>query len=145
MEDTDRRIIELLAADGRMSFTDLGRETGLSTSAVHQRVRRLERRKVIRGYRAVIDPEAIGLPLMAIVAAQALDPADTDRIPDRLAKISRIQSCYSVAGSDSFVFTVRVPTPTALEALLAEIRSAARVSTRTSVVLSVPFEGRFVQ
>ena len=55
MEDTDRRILELLAADGRMSFTDLGKETGLSTSAVHQRVRRLEARGLIRGYAATVD------------------------------------------------------------------------------------------
>lgn len=144
MEDTDRRIVELLAADGRMSFTDLGRMTGLSTSAVHQRVRRLERNRVIRGYRAVIDPEALGLPLMAIVAADALDPADTDKTPDLLSQVPGIESCYSVAGSDAFILIVRVASAGALEVLLAEIRSVARVSTRTSLVLSIPFEDRFV-
>lgn len=144
MEDTDRRIVELLAADGRMSFTDLGRMTGLSTSAVHQRVRRLEKHRVIRGYRAVIDPEALGLPLMAIVAADALDPADTAKTPDLLRQVSGIESCYSVAGSDAFILIVRVASAGALEVLLAEIRSVARVSTRTSLVLSIPFEDRFV-
>jgi Lrp/AsnC family leucine-responsive transcriptional regulator len=54
VEDLDREIVRLLAADGRMSYTDLGRATGLSTSAVHQRVRRLEERGVIRGYAAVV-------------------------------------------------------------------------------------------
>ncbi|MDO5500484.1 MAG: AsnC family transcriptional regulator, partial [Propionibacteriaceae bacterium] len=49
MEDTDRRILSLLAADGRISYTDIGRETGLSTSAAQQRVRRLEQRGVIQG------------------------------------------------------------------------------------------------
>ena len=49
MEDTDRTIVQLLAADGRMSFTDLGKATGLSTSAVHQRVKRLEGRGLITG------------------------------------------------------------------------------------------------
>ena len=63
MEDLDRKIVALLAADGRMSFTDLGKATGLSTSAVHQRVRRLEQRGVIRGYAAVVDHEELGLPL----------------------------------------------------------------------------------
>ena len=60
MEELDRQIVELLVKDGRMSYTDLGKATGLSTSAVHQRVRRLEQRGVIRGYAAVVDPEAVG-------------------------------------------------------------------------------------
>jgi Lrp/AsnC family leucine-responsive transcriptional regulator len=144
MEDIDRKIVSLLAADGRMSFTDLGKETGLSTSAVHQRVRRLEKRKVIRGYRASIDPNALGLPLTAFVSIRAFDPSTEDDAPRKLAKIEGIEACYSVAGEEAYILKVRVASPTALEALLSEIRSRAGVSTRTSVVLSVPFEEKFV-
>ena len=144
MEDIDRQIVSLLAADGRMSFTDLGKETGLSTSAVHQRVRRLEKRKVIRGYRASIDPNALGLPLTAFVSIRAFDPSTEDDAPRKLAKIEGIEACYSVAGEEAYILKVRVASPTALEALLSEIRSRAGVSTRTSVVLSVPFEEKFV-
>ena len=144
MEDIDRQIVSLLAADGRMSFTDLGKETGLSTSAVHQRVRRLEKRKVIRGYRASIDPNALGLPLTAFVSIRAFDPSTEDDAPRRLAKIEGIEACYSVAGEEAYILKVRVASPSALEALLSEIRSRAGVSTRTSVVLSVPFEEKFV-
>ena len=68
MEAADRRIIELLRGDGRMSYTDLGKAGGLSTSAVHQRVRRLEERGVITGYAATIDPTALGTPLTAFVS-----------------------------------------------------------------------------
>ncbi len=60
MEELDRQIVDLLVKDGRMSYTDLGKATGLSTSAVHQRVRRLEQRGVIRGYAAVVDPRPSG-------------------------------------------------------------------------------------
>ena len=60
MESTDQQILALLARDGRMSYTDIGRETGLSTSAAQQRVRRLEQRGVITGYRALVNPEALG-------------------------------------------------------------------------------------
>ena len=62
MEDLDQRIVSLLACDGRMSFTDLGRATGLSTSAVHQRVKRLEQRGVITGYTASVDHDQLGTP-----------------------------------------------------------------------------------
>ena len=142
MEDVDRRIIGLLAADGRMSYTDLGRATGLSTSAVHQRVRRLEERGVILGYAAKVDPSALGLPLTAFVAVSPLDPSAPDDAPERLAGLDAIEACHSVAGEEAYLLKVRVPSPGDLETLLAEIRGRAGVRTRTTVVLSTPFEGR---
>jgi len=142
VEDTDRLIVRLLAEDGRMSYTDLGRATGLSTSAVHQRVRRLEQRGVIRRYAAVVDPEAAGLPLTAFVSVKPIDPSEPDDAPERLRGIAEIESCYSVAGEESYLLKVRVATPADLETLLARIRAAANVSTRTTVVLSTPYESR---
>ena len=142
MEEIDRQILALLARDGRMSFTDLGKSTGLSTSAVHQRVRRLEQRGAIRGYAAVIDPEAAELPLTAFVSVTPLDQAAPDDVPDRLAGIAEIEACHSVAGEENYILKVRVATPGALEALLARIRAAASVSTRTTIVLSTPYEAR---
>ncbi len=142
MEDLDRQIVALLAADGRRSFTDLARDTGLSVSAVHQRVRRLEKRGTLRGYRAVLDPEAIGLPLTAFVSIKPIDPAAPDDAPERLASLTAIEACHSVAGEESYILKVRVAGPAALEDLLQEIRAAANVSTRTTVVLSTPYEGR---
>ena len=142
MEEIDRRIVGLLLEDGRMSYTDLGRATGLSTSAAHQRVRRLEQRGVIKGYRAVVDHEAIGLPLTAFISVKPFDPAAPDDVPDRLKGLSEIESCHSVAGDENYILKVHVATPGALEALLSKVRSAANVSTRTTIVLSTPFDGR---
>lgn len=132
----------LLATDGRMSYTDLAKATGLSTSAAHQRVRRLEQRGVIKGYAALIDLESVGLPLTAFVSVSPIDPADPDDIADRLAPLSAVEGCYSVAGDQNYVLKVRVASPGALEALLSEIRATAHVTTRTTVVLSVPYEHR---
>ena len=142
LEDIDREILRLLLADGRMSYTDLAKATGLSTSAVHQRVRRLEQRGVIQGYRAVVDFEAIGLPLTAFVSVTPLDPAAPDDVAERLGGLPEIEACHSVAGSENYILKVRVATPSALEELLARIRATASVSTRTTVVLSTPFEAR---
>ena len=142
MEDIDRQIVRLLSGDGRCSFTDLAKETGLSVSAVHQRVRRLEKRGVIRCYRAVVDADEIGLPLTAFVSIKPIDPAAPDDAPDRLVDLDAIEACHSVAGDESYILKVRVANPAALESLLQEIRAAANVSTRTTVVLSTPFEGR---
>jgi Lrp/AsnC family transcriptional regulator, leucine-responsive regulatory protein len=142
MEDVDRLICQLLAADGRMSFTDLGKETGLSTSAVHQRVKRLEQRGVVRGYHASIDFREVGLPLTAFISIRPIDPSQPDDSPMRLAEISEIEACHSVAGDESYILKVRVAEPSDLEALLARIRVAANVSTRTTIVLSTPYEDR---
>ncbi|MBA9005835.1 MULTISPECIES: Lrp/AsnC family transcriptional regulator [Thermomonospora] len=142
MEEIDRQIIALLARDGRMSFTDLAKETGLSVSAVHQRVRRLQKRGVVKGFTAQLDAEQIGLPLTAFVSIKPIDPAAPDDAPERLAHLAAIEACHSVAGDESYILKVRVATPNDLEDLLQRIRAAANVSTRTTVVLSTPWEDR---
>jgi Lrp/AsnC family leucine-responsive transcriptional regulator len=142
MEELDRRIVGLLSQDGRMSFTDLGKATGLSTSAAHQRVRRLEERGVIQGYRAVIDHDALGMPLIAFISVTPLDATAPDDVPDRLRDIGDLEACHSVAGEESYILKARVSTPGDLEDLLARIRSSGNVSTRTTVVLSTPWEQR---
>ncbi|MFF5259643.1 Lrp/AsnC family transcriptional regulator [Actinomadura viridis] len=142
MEEIDRQIMASLARDGRMSFTDLAKETGLSVSAVHQRVRRLQKRGVVKGFTAQLDSEQIGLPLTAFVSIKPIDPAAPDDAPERLTGITAIEACHSVAGEESYILKVRVASPNALENLLQEIRAAANVATRTTVVLSTPWEGR---
>jgi Lrp/AsnC family leucine-responsive transcriptional regulator len=140
VEDVDRRIVELLSEDGRISYTDLGKALGMSTSAVHQRVRRLEQRGIVTGYTAKVDHRALGRELTAFMSVTPLDPAAPDDIPERLQGISDIEECHSVAGDESYILKVRVSTPTDLEDLIAKVRAAALVSTRTTVVLSTPWE-----
>ena len=142
LEGTDQKIIELLVHDGRMSFTDLGRATGLSTSAVHQRVKRLESRGLITGYSATVDHDQLGLPLTAFISIRPIDPSQPDDSSERVSTILEIESCWSVAGDESYILKVRVARPIDLEDLLARIRAAANVSTRTTIVLSTPYEGR---
>lgn len=142
LDELDRQLLALLGADGRRSYTDLARDTGLSTSAVHQRVRRLEQRGAITGYAARIDPVVAGLPLTAFVSITPIDPAAPDDAPERLAHLTSIEACHSVAGDESYILTVRVSGPAALETLLQDVRTAAQVRTRTTVVLSTPWEAR---
>lgn len=142
LEEIDARIAAELARDGRCSFTDLAERVGLSVSAVHQRVRRLEKRGVIVGYSAVVDYEQLGLPLTAFISLTPIDPAAPDDYPQRLAGLTQIEACHSVAGVESYIIKVRVGSPSELEGLLGQIRTTAGVSTRTTVVLSTPFEQR---
>jgi Lrp/AsnC family leucine-responsive transcriptional regulator len=142
LETIDRQIVAQLAVDGRCSFTELAERVGLSVSAVHQRVRRLEQRGVLRGYSARLDGDAIGLPLTAFVSLTPIDPAAPDDYPSRVQPLPEVEACWSVAGAESYILKVRVRSPAALEDLLRRIREAAAVSTRTTVVLSTPFEDR---
>jgi Lrp/AsnC family leucine-responsive transcriptional regulator len=138
----DRQIAAALVDDGRSTLKTLAELTGLSVSAVQARVRRLEADGVIRGYAALLDAEAIGLPLAALIAITPLDPAQPDDAPERLAGLTEIEACHSVAGDHAYVLFVRVATPTALEELIRQIRKRANVSTRTTVVLQTFFERR---
>jgi Lrp/AsnC family transcriptional regulator, leucine-responsive regulatory protein len=142
VEDIDRAIVAALTTDGRLSYTDLADKVGLSVSAAHQRVRRLEQRGVLKGYAARIDYGALDLPLTAFVAIRPLDLSQADDSPDRLSHLAEIEACYSVAGEDHYLLLVRVASPSELERLLQEIRAAANVTTRTTVVLSTPYENR---
>jgi Lrp/AsnC family leucine-responsive transcriptional regulator len=142
VEEIDRAIVKALTLDGRLSYTDLAERVGLSVSAAPQRVRRLEQRGVLKGYSARVDYTALELSLTAFVAIRPLDPSQADDAPDRLANLPEIEACYSVAGEDHYLLLVRVRGPQDLERLLQDIRSAANVSTRTTVVLSTAYEGR---
>src|SRR4051795_10115511 len=140
--DVDRALLSALARDGRASFTELAERVGLSVSAVHQRVRRLEQRGLITGYAARLDAKTLGLPLTAFVSITPIDVAQPDDAPARLAPLSAMGPCPSVAGAESYILKVRVASPDALEGLLQQIRAAANVTTRTTVVLSTFYEDR---
>ena len=91
MEETDRRIVQLLSADCRISLADLALQIDLSTSALHQRIKRLEQRGVITGYRAEINYRAAGLPLTAFISLTPIDPASPDDVAEKLVAVDEIE------------------------------------------------------
>jgi Lrp/AsnC family leucine-responsive transcriptional regulator len=143
VDAVDRKIIDALRLDGRATYAELGRQVGLSASAVHERVGKLEAAGVIVGYHAVVDPNAVGLGVTALVGIHPTDTADEDEVAAELGRLPEVESCYAVAGDDAFVVKVRVATVDQLEHTLGRLRRIAGVSrTRTTVVLSTRFEGR---
>ena len=144
LDDIDRTLVRELVADGRATLAHLAVSAGLSVSAVQSRVRRLETRGVVTGYHARIDPEAVGNMLSAFVSITPIDPSQPDDAPARLEHIEAIESCHSVAGDESYVLLVRVRSARALEDLLQQIRTAANVRTRSTIILQTFYEGRDV-
>ncbi|MGB3730479.1 Lrp/AsnC family transcriptional regulator [Microbacterium sp.] len=143
MDDAvDRALLAEVSRDGRATLSHLSELVGLSTSAVQSRLKRLEARGVIAGYRAVLDAEQVGRPLSAFVEITPIDPGQPDDAPALLEKLPEIEACHSIAGEASYMLMVRVAGPKALERLVNEIRAIANVRTRTTIVLQTYYEHR---
>ena len=138
----DAKIVHEVSIDAHATLAQISQAVGLSVSAVQTRLRKLEARGVILGYRALLDPEAVGKSLSAFIEITPLDPSQPDNAPDLLEHLAEIEACHSIAGDASYILFVRVATPRALEALIRDIRLSASVSTRTTVVLQTFYENR---
>ena len=143
MDLVDQQLIDALREDGRASYAELARLVGLSSSAVHERVGKLESTGVITAYRAVVEPTAIGLGVAALVGIAPGENGRDEVIAAALEDMSEVESCYSVAGDDAFLVTLRVSSVDELYRSLGRLRAIDGVArTRTTVVLATRFEGR---
>jgi Lrp/AsnC family leucine-responsive transcriptional regulator len=141
-DEIDAGIVRAVSLDARATLADVSKAVGLSVSAVQTRLKRLEARGVITGYRALVDAEAVGKPLAAFIEITPLDPAQPDNAPELLEHLTEIEACHSIAGEASYMLFVRVGSSRQLESLLRDIRAAASVNTRTTVVLQTFYENR---
>lgn len=143
MDQVDRQLVAALRVDGRASYAELARLVGLSSSAVHERVAKLEAASVITGYRAVVDPRAVGAGVTALIGIEPGENGRDEVIAAALDAMPEVESCYSVAGDDAFMLLVRVGSVDELHACLGRLRAVDGVArTRTTVVLATRFEGR---
>jgi len=137
IDETDRAILALLQDNARISNAEVGRRIGLATSAVHQRIRKLEERGIILGYATRVNPRSAGYGLAAFVMIQTGEGARSDRITDRLREVPEVLEVHRVVGEDCFFVKVRVRDPDELAALLDHTiqRIPGVASTRTTIVL----------
>ena len=142
LDERDKAILAALQRNGRATLADLAQIVGMAPSSVHERIRKLEHGGVIKGYRAEVDTEALGLFVTALVSVSPLDPKQPDDLPERVVEFPEVEDCHSVAGDENYVLKVRTRTTADLEDLLRRLREKAGVHTRTTIVLSTPFERR---
>ena len=143
MDAIDLNLVELLRNNARLSYAELARQVGLSAPAVHDRVGKLEASGVIRGYRAEVEPEAVGLGVTALIGIVQDSGGDTDDVLAAIREMPEIESCYFMAGVESFLLKARVGTIAELEQLILRLnRTAGVASTRTGVALSTKWENR---
>jgi Lrp/AsnC family transcriptional regulator, leucine-responsive regulatory protein len=136
LDDTDRRLLGLLARDASRSYAQLGELLHLSPPAVYERVKRLKSAKVIKGTGAILDPMKIGRPLLAFVHVSKRDWEMTRQM-QVLAELPEVEEIHTVTGDCAMLLKVRVQNPQALETLIARIHSIEGcVSTRSYIALS---------
>jgi Lrp/AsnC family leucine-responsive transcriptional regulator len=143
VDPTSRRLLQLLAADGRASYQALADEVGLSRPAVMERVKRLEVGGHITGYTARINRAKVGFPITAFVNVRypASDHDDAERAVRGLETNPSVLECHHVAGDDCYILKVAAPSLEALERILRTLREPGlSASTRTTIVLSSVFE-----
>ncbi len=118
LDETDRKLLEILQTEGRTTNVELARRVGMAPSAVFERVRRLEQRGVITGYAARVDPKAVDRPLLAYVLVRSDERIGTSSAGEALAQLPEVLEVHHVAGQDSYLVKVRVRDPEALGKLL---------------------------
>jgi Lrp/AsnC family transcriptional regulator, leucine-responsive regulatory protein len=139
LDETDRRIIGELTKEGRVPLAELGRRVSLSSPAVAERVRRLERAGVITGYRAEIDPRMVGYPMTAIIRIKPA-PGRLQRIPEVAAELSQVSECHRITGEDCFYLKVYLRSIEELSGLLDRFLDYGE--TTTSIVNASPIPRR---
>ena len=139
LDAIDHQIISDLSTDGRVSFAELGRRTNLSAPAVTERVKRLEQAGVITGYRAEIDPRALGYQLTAIVRVK---PAvrQLTKIAELAAEIPQIEECLRITGEDCFYIKLHLGSIEELPTVLDQFLLYGE--TTTSIVNATPVARR---
>jgi Lrp/AsnC family leucine-responsive transcriptional regulator len=139
LDEINRRLLDELQRDGRVAFAELGRRVGLSAPAVAERVGRLEREGVITGYRAEVDPRAIGYQLAAVVRVRPF-ARQVHKIPEIAAQTPEIVECERITGEDCYLLRLHVRAMDDLEPVLDRFTPFGQ--TTTSIVHSAPVPRR---
>ena len=135
IDDTNRRILIELQADARLSLAELGRRVGLSSPAVTERLQRLI------GYRAEIDPRAVGLSLSAVIRIRP-GPGQTQKVADIARGTPEVVECNRITGEDCYVMKVHLRDVTHLEEIIDRFTPFGQ--TTTSIMQSSPVPARAI-
>lgn len=141
MDVTDHRIIDILQKDGRISMKDLGKIVGLTSPAVSERVKRLEEAGIIEGYKAIVNPDALGRVIKAFIHISLPSNKYQDFI-EEARKDPRIVECHHITGDDCSLLKVIVKDMYELEEVIDSIKKIG--STKTSVILSTPIQSKAI-
>ncbi len=139
LDDTNCRLLVELQADARLTVAELGRRVGLSSPAVAERLQRLERDGVIRGYHATVDPAALGYPLSVIVRVRPA-PRQIHKVAELVRGMREVVECHRITGEDCYLVKAHVRSVTHLEEIIDQLVTFGQTST--SIIQSSPVQPR---
>ena len=142
IDEIDRKILKQLQLDARTSYAELGRNVGLTTPAVIERVRKLEDAHIITGYRAEIDIAKVGLPIMAFVR-MSITGVDYSHIIEVAKGSVEVLECHRGTGGDSFIMKIAVASVEHLQEVIDRLTPYG--ITTTTIVLSSPVKRRVIE
>lgn len=142
IDQIDWKILKEMQENARITFAELGRRINLTTPAVIERIRKLEDRGVITGYRAEIDAAKIGLPITAFIR-MSISGVDYSKIIEAAEKSAEVLECHRATGGDSFILKVAVADVEHLQNLIDNFTPYG--ITTTSIVLSSPIKSRVIE
>ena len=142
LDNVGWKLLALLQEDARRSFSELGRAVGLSSPAVAERVRRMEEAGIITGYHAAIDPQRVGMPLLAFMRLSEVGDQSA-RFGELVSETPEVLECHRLTGSDSYVLKVVAGSITHLETLIDRFVPYGQITT--SLVLSSPVVRRIIK
>jgi Lrp/AsnC family leucine-responsive transcriptional regulator len=140
LDDTDRRLLTELQEDARLSLAELGRRVGLSSPAVAERVRRLTDEGVIRGFRADIDPRALGYALSVIVRVRPA-PRQVPKVAELARATPEVVECHRITGEDCFFLKAHVRDVEHLEEVIDVFNAYGQTTTSVMQTSPVPLRG----
>ncbi|TQQ84025.1 Lrp/AsnC family transcriptional regulator [Peptacetobacter hominis] len=142
LDETDRKIIEILQEDGRISMKDLGKLIGLTSPAVSERIKRLENCGIISGYKAIINPDALGRNIKAFIHISLVGSQSYSDFIESAKNDPRIVECHHITGDDCSLLKVLVKDMHELENVIDSIKKIG--ATKTSVILSTPIQAKSI-
>jgi Lrp/AsnC family leucine-responsive transcriptional regulator len=141
LDELDVRLLEALQRNARSTFAELGALVGLKAPAVHDRVKRLEQRGLIRGYSAQLDGKRLGLELVAFVSCFTTSDCNYESFVHELTSLPEVCEVHSVAGEETYLCKVVTRSTQHLDELLARLKTMRGMArTKTMIVLSTPFD-----
>ena len=141
IDELDLRLLEGLQSNARATFAELAGMVGLGSSAVHDRVKRLEQRGYLKGYAARVDARRLGIELAAFVSVYTTPDVSYEGFHTAVAALPEVAEIHSVAGEEAFVLKVLTRSTAHLDDFLTRLKVIPGIArTKTTVVLSTPFE-----
>ncbi len=141
LDELDLRLLDALQRNARSTYAELAGLVGLGSSAVHERVKRLEARGYVKGYAARLDARRLGIGLVAFVSVYTTPEVHYDSFVASVAALPEVGEIHSVAGEESFVVKVATRSTAHLDDFLSRLKAIAGIArTKTTIVLSTPFE-----